>query len=158
MSLNINGCNLHLVVISTLHIHMCLCVLFQTWCALCHFFFVLYSMYHTWYLGASELHNSCFIGCGPLKHIVAVLCDLLSVLQAFPLSSLRQHHSEGGCETLTLDRWMYRNGEVEVRDECKRLKRSEETKHNQKSCALVLLNGGRFECFCVMRFEWMNRL
>ncbi len=46
------------------------------------FFFVSYSMYHG-ILGLQSYTSSGFIGCGPLKHIVAVLCDLLSVLQAF---------------------------------------------------------------------------
>lgn len=146
------------VVRSTAYIRMCLCVFASdTVCIvslfLCLVQYVSYMV--SWGFRAAQLvfhrlwtteAHSC--------------CSLWLALRAAGSSSLSSQRAwlcEGGCETV--DRWMYRNGEVEVRDECKRLKGSEETEHNQKkSCALVLLNGVRFECFCAMRFEWMNRL
>lgn len=51
------------------------------------FFFVFYSM-SCGFSGLQSQVGSSFLGCGSLKQIVAVLCDSVSALQAFLLSSL----------------------------------------------------------------------
>lgn len=145
----------------TIHMFLCVC---GSDCAhtsvFLSFFFVSYSMY-LGILGLQSYTSSGFIGRGPLKHIVAVLCDLLSVLQAF-FSLLSRSIIQWEDVKRWIDRWMtYSDGRADGRGarRVQRLERSEETERHQGSCAVSSrCNAIRFECFCAMRFEWMNRL
>lgn len=90
----------------------------------CRLFFF-FTVCVTLSLGLRSCTGSSLISCGPLKHIVAVPCDLLSVLRAFFLCPLVLHRSARGCEM---------TGKLGGRGErrVQRFTRSDETKRSQR--------------------------